>query len=105
MMKYCSGGDLNAYLHHCGPLPEPKAKKILLQILNGVEYLSSQNIIHYDLKPLNVLLEDKLHVRIADFGLSKRYDKGDTCVEVSTPGNGTPCYQLPECFCNKVMIK
>ena len=48
-------------------------KSIMYQILKGMDFLHSKKILHRDLKPQNVLIDSKLNVRIADFGLSRTY--------------------------------
>lgn len=58
-----------------------------------------QKVIHYDLKPANILFDDLGMVKISDFGLSKLLaaDSGHSSVELTSPGAGTLFYQPPEC--------
>merc|ERR1719473_1540821 len=71
-MPYCNGGSLADLLRKHGPLAERDAKSIMLQLLCGLRHLHSrpQPIIHYDLKPANILFHDG-EVKLSDFGLSK----------------------------------
>ena len=79
-----SGGDLYKYLCARGTtaaeiaLTEVEAQKIFLQVLSGVNYAHTHNIIHRDLKLDNLLLKDASlqEVKIADFGLSEYYRPG-----------------------------
>lgn len=48
-------------------------RTVMYQILKGIDFLHSKKILHRDLKPQNVLIEENYKVRIADFGLSRTY--------------------------------
>lgn len=91
IMEYCSDGDLNKYLG-C-PLPEKKVKLYFKQIIEGLEYLHNNNIIHRDIKPKNILLtNNKKNIKLCDFGLSK-ITNGLTRVNTIC---GSPLYMAPE---------
>ena len=59
-----------------GKLPEAKAREYLRQIVEGLSYLHSKNIIHRDIKFENVMLDRKGRIKIGDFGMSKVCKKG-----------------------------
>ena len=69
--------------------------KIFIDITRGLEHLHIHKIIHFDLKPRNVLLDEEMNAKIADFGCSK--SKFDTYIQLSQMG-GTPPYLAPECW-------
>ena len=52
-------------------IPEPILAKIAIQILCGISFLHSHNLIHRDIKPANILLNSKGQVKVTDFGISK----------------------------------
>jgi len=68
--EYLEGGDL-----YSRPLPysEPQAAMVLTRILSAVTYLHKHNVVHRDIKPQNVMYDEKEgEPRLIDFGLSKR---------------------------------
>ncbi len=85
-----------------GTLPEREARVITAQIFSGLLYLSSgqRRVIHYDLKPGNILFDAFGRVKITDFGLSKVMDDdaGSEGMELTSQGAGTYWYLPPECF-------
>lgn len=73
VLEFCEGYDLETYLQLHKTLPEKEAKVILLQLASGLKYLNDLEnpIIHYDLKPGNILFNKSDGIKITDFGLSK----------------------------------
>jgi len=100
VLEYCGGGDLDHYLKTHNKLPEREAKLIVAQIFSGLKYLNQRErpIIHYDLKPGNILFDDEYSVKITDFGLSKIMEDNATAMELTSQGAGTYWYLPPECF-------
>ncbi|KAJ6237327.1 tousled-like kinase [Anaeramoeba flamelloides] len=99
IMEYCPRGDLDTLLKTKRTLVERQARSIITQIFEGLEYLNSQRrkIIHYDLKPGNILFDDD-GIKITDFGLSKITLEEDPKIELTSQGSGTHWYLPPECF-------
>ncbi|KAL1557540.1 non-specific serine/threonine protein kinase [Salvia divinorum] len=102
VLEYCSGKDLDAVLKATPVLPEREARIIVVQIFQGLVYLNkrSQKIIHYDLKPGNVLFDEFGVAKVTDFGLSKIVEDnvGSQGMELTSQGAGTYWYLPPECF-------
>ncbi|XP_050223626.1 serine/threonine-protein kinase TOUSLED isoform X2 [Mercurialis annua] len=102
VLEYCSGKDLDAVLKATPVLPEREARIIIVQIFQGLIYLNkrAQKIIHYDLKPGNVLFDEFGIAKVTDFGLSKivENDVGSQGMELTSQGAGTYWYLPPECF-------
>ena len=99
ILEYCPGEDLHNFLKKHKSLSEKEAKSIIQQLFAGLKYLNDQaeKIIHFDLKPHNILLNNG-EIKITDFGLSKIMDSQDTKMELTSQGVGTYWYQAPECF-------
>lgn len=68
---------------------------VLFGLALGLNYLQSQQIIHCDIKPDNILLSDKYYPKICDFGLSKIFFGNSTKCTMKSM-NGTPFYMAPE---------
>jgi len=71
-MELCAGGDLLSYVRKRRKLNETLAKYLFKQIIEGIGYIHSKNILHRDIKLENILLDDKGHIKIADFGVGKQ---------------------------------
>ncbi|KAK5770726.1 hypothetical protein PVK06_046879 [Gossypium arboreum] len=72
-------------------------KKIILDIAKGLAYLHedcNQKIVHLDIKPENILLDEHFNAKVSDFGLSKLIGKDQS--QVITTMRGTPGYMAPE---------
>ena len=128
VLEYCRGTDLDEKLKRLRTIAEKDARTILLQILSGMRYMnnpssykglggahggfhggtsaqsssssSRKSIIHYDLKPANILFDEMGDAKITDFGLSKIIDSQSegTSMELTSQGAGTYWYLPPECF-------
>ncbi|XP_060950349.1 serine/threonine-protein kinase tousled-like 2 isoform X1 [Limanda limanda] len=107
VLEYCEGNDLDFYLKQNKLMTEKEGRSIVMQIVNALKYLNQIRppIIHYDLKPGNILLVNGTacgEIKITDFGLSKimdddSYSSADG-MELTSQGAGTYWYLPPECF-------
>ncbi|GIL65220.1 hypothetical protein Vafri_18961 [Volvox africanus] len=100
VLELCEGGDLDGLLREHRTLPEREARSLMCQIFSGLRYLASSRIIHYDLKPANILFDALGQAKITDFGLSKQMSEGQTLagIELTSQGAGTYWYLPPEAF-------
>lgn len=73
VMQYLSSGSLSDYVKQHGALDEAIAIKYIQQIGSALEYMHQKHICHYDVKPSNILLDDKGGAMLIDFGISKGY--------------------------------
>jgi len=98
VMEYCAGGDLRAWLQahskHGDILMEGQILGLFIQMLHGLQYIHSQNVLHRDLKTSNMLLDrDYCTVKIGDFGIARVLESTSA---VAVTMLGTPYYMSPE---------
>jgi serine/threonine protein kinase/tetratricopeptide (TPR) repeat protein len=93
-MEYVSGEDLKSSMRRFGNLPIGKAISITKQICEGLEEAHSLGVVHRDLKPNNIMIDQNGNARIMDFGIARTVkEKGITGSGVLI---GTPEYMSPE---------
>mmetsp|Transcript_6363 Transcript_6363/g.12098 ORF Transcript_6363/g.12098 Transcript_6363/m.12098 type:complete len:496 (+) Transcript_6363:583-2070(+) len=92
VMEYVKSGELFDYIVEKGRLGEAEVLRFFQQILAGVEYAHRNMVVHRDLKPENLLLDSRLNVKIADFGLSNVMRDG----HFLKTSCGSPNYAAPE---------
>jgi mitogen-activated protein kinase kinase kinase len=91
-LEYVPGGSVATMLVNYGPLGESLIQNFVRQILTGLAYLHSKDIIHRDIKGANILVDNKGSVKISDFGISKRVEASSL---LTTPGKkGNPRVSL-----------
>ena len=98
VMEICAGGDLLNYVRKRRRLKESYAKLIFKQLVEGLAHIHSKNILHWDIKLDNILLDGHGKIKIADFGVS-RFVRSPN--EKMTEQCGTPAYIAPEILRDK----
>jgi len=94
VMKFVEGETLKAKLAR-GPISLTEAVKIVEAVGTGLDYAHKQGILHRDIKPSNVMLAADGNVYLADFGLARIAQAGESTLS-SDSLLGTPHYMSPE---------
>jgi serine/threonine-protein kinase len=95
VMPYCAGESLQQRIDRTGALELKEILRIGMQVADGLAAAHTQGLVHRDVKPANILLENGVErVKITDFGLARAID--DASLTHSGYLAGTPQYMAPE---------
>jgi serine/threonine protein kinase len=89
VMEYVESGSLEDLIRDAGRLPVEEAVELFREICVGLAHAHTKGVLHCDLKPANILLDQDHHPRLADFGQSRLSSE-------QTPALGTLFYMAPE---------
>ena len=98
MMPFCELGDLNNF-YTTKPVPDETNIDMMKQIMAGIRYLHTKDIVHRDIKPGNILVgsEIPLLLQLTDFDVSKCLDP-EVETSLMTSNVGTLAFKAPEFF-------
>ncbi len=96
-MEFVDGIDGQDLVLRDGPLEVERSLKIVKQVARGLEHAFQHHIVHRDIKPSNLLIDDREHVKLADFGLARSLDE-EEATNITRVGTtvGTVDYMPPE---------
>ncbi len=97
VMPYVEGESLRDKLAREGELPIAEAVRILRDVVDALATAHSQNVVHRDIKPDNVMISGR-HALVMDFGVAKAVSEATGRQKLTTAGValGTPAYMAPE---------
>jgi serine/threonine-protein kinase len=94
IMHHIDGQNLKYYMQHYGPMEPLRALDYLHQAAEGLDAAYKRGVVHRDLKPQNILVNNRGVIKIADFGLSRSRDM--FTITHSDKFMGTAYYVAPE---------
>jgi serine/threonine-protein kinase len=94
VFEYFKNGSLEKLVDPNNPLNIPAVMDYALQIAGALKYADEQGVIHRDIKPRNLFLDDDNNIKLGDFGLARMADR--TTLTLQGEFFGTPYYLAPE---------
>ncbi len=97
-MEYIEGETLKDYLNHQGNLNDFEIAELLVQMLDALDYVHQNRLVHRDVKPSNFILSKDGVLKLLDFGIAKNLDAAslDYTSTGTTQQMGTIMYMSPE---------
>ena len=95
-MEYFRSHTLSAEVKDKKPMEIERAKKFTFDVCNGMESAHAANVVHRDLKPNNILINEDSILKIVDFGVAAATQSTDTKLTKTGLLVGTPTYMAPE---------
>ncbi|EPQ29994.1 uncharacterized protein PFL1_02667 [Pseudozyma flocculosa PF-1] len=96
ILEYVENGSLLHTLKAFGNFPEKLVASYVVKILEGLNYLHEQNVVHCDLKAANILTTKNGNVKLSDFGVSLNLKAVEQMNNKSNDAIGTPNWMAPE---------
>jgi serine/threonine-protein kinase len=99
VMEFLTGRNLFEELQEVGPMPVPRACRIMRDVARAVRAAHEVGIVHRDLKPDNIMIADRdgEFIKVLDFGISASADRGEEeRLTIAGQALGTPEYMSPE---------
>ena len=92
VMEYINGGTLDEHIAQSGKLSEQESVDSMLKLCSAVRCMHEHRMLHLDIKPRNVMLDEDGQLYLIDFGLSKQYTADGEPESSTSIGLGTPGY-------------
>ncbi|MFN2603367.1 MAG: serine/threonine-protein kinase [Gemmatimonadaceae bacterium] len=98
VMSYIKGDNLGVRLQQHGPMAPVEVRRILREVADALAYAHSRNVIHRDIKPDNIIIDEETgRAMVTDFGIARALtDSGDSRLTATGMAIGTPAYMSPE---------
>ena len=98
VMAYIKGDNLGQRLQQHGPIAPVEVRRILREVADALAYAHNRNVIHRDIKPDNIIIDEETgRAMVTDFGIARALtDSGDSRLTATGMAIGTPAYMSPE---------
>ena len=94
VMEYVPGGDLKELIDRRGALSGPELARLGGEVCSGLAHAHDRGVIHRDIKPHNILLDENGHAKVTDFGIARALDTSQATLTGAYLG--TALYSSPE---------
>jgi len=98
VMGFVDGDNLAQRIHNTGPIAPEETRKILREVADALSYAHERGVVHRDIKPDNILLDQETgRPMVTDFGIARAVsDSGDARLTATGIAIGTPAFMSPE---------